>query len=57
LQLNYRNQRRNDGHIYYDAIGDTDLEFKIERLRVEFAELRRAARFGLRNQRSPGSVT
>jgi hypothetical protein len=53
LQLNYRNQRRNDGHIYYDAIGDTDLELKIERRRDEFAELRRAARFGLRNQRSP----
>src|SRR5580700_5763174 len=42
LQLNYRDKRRNDGHLYYDATGDTDLELKVERLRDELAELRRA---------------
>jgi tetratricopeptide (TPR) repeat protein len=42
LQLNYRDKRRNDGHLYYDATGDTDLELKVERLRDELAKLRQA---------------
>jgi hypothetical protein len=42
LQLNYRDKRRTDGHLYYDATGDTDLELKVERLGDELAELRRA---------------
>ena len=42
LQLAYRDKRRNDGHLYYDAKNDTDLELKIERLRDELAELGRA---------------
>jgi tetratricopeptide (TPR) repeat protein len=42
LQLAYRDKRRNDGHLYYDAIGDADLELKVERLRDEFAEQRQA---------------
>jgi hypothetical protein len=42
LQLTYRDKRRKDGHLYYDAISDTDLELKVERLRDELAELRRA---------------
>ena len=42
LQLNYRDKRRNDGHLYYDATGDTDLELKVERLRDELAALGRA---------------
>jgi tetratricopeptide (TPR) repeat protein len=40
LQLTYRDKRRNDGHLYYDATGDTDLELKVERLRDELAKLR-----------------
>src|SRR5271166_1436183 len=43
LQLTYRNKRRNDGHLYYDATSDTDLELKVERLRDDLAELRRAS--------------
>ena len=42
LQLAYRDKRRNDGHLYYDANSDADLELKVERLRDELAELRRA---------------
>jgi hypothetical protein len=42
LQLTYRDERRNDGHVYYDVINDADLELKVERLRDELAELRRA---------------
>src|SRR4029077_14051513 len=42
LQLNYRDKRRTDGHLYYDATGDTDLELRVERLRDELAELRQA---------------
>ena len=42
LQLTYRDKRRNDGHVYYDAISDADLELKVERLHDELAELRRA---------------
>jgi uncharacterized protein DUF4062 len=42
LQLIYRDKRRNDGHLYYDAVSDADLELKVERLRDELAELRRA---------------
>src|SRR5271166_4700180 len=42
LQLTYRDKRRNDGHLYYDATSDADLELKVERLRDELAELRRA---------------
>jgi hypothetical protein len=40
LQLTYRDKRRNDGHLYYDATSDADLELKVERLRDELAELR-----------------
>ena len=42
LQLTYRDKRRNDGHLYYDATSDADLELKVERLRDELAELGRA---------------
>jgi hypothetical protein len=42
LQLAYSDKRRNDGHLYYDATSDTDLELKVERLRDELAELRQA---------------
>jgi tetratricopeptide (TPR) repeat protein len=42
LQLAYRDKRRNDGHLYYDATSDTDLELKVERLRDELAKLRQA---------------
>jgi hypothetical protein len=42
LQLAYHEKRRNDGHLYYDATSDTDLDLKVERLRDELAELRRA---------------
>jgi len=42
LQLIYRDKRRNDGHLYYDATSDAELELKVERLRDELAELRRA---------------
>jgi tetratricopeptide (TPR) repeat protein len=42
LQLTYCDKRRNDGHLYQDAINDTDFDLKVERLRDEFAELRRA---------------
>ncbi len=30
LQLTYRDKRRNDGHLYYDATSDADLEIKVE---------------------------
>jgi len=42
LQRAYCNERKKDGHLYYEATGDTDLELKVERLRDELAELRRA---------------
>jgi hypothetical protein len=42
LQLTYRDKRRNDGHLYYDATSDAELKLKVERLRDELAELRRA---------------
>ena len=42
LQLAYCDKRRNDGHIYYDVTSDADLDLKVERLRDELAELRRA---------------
>jgi hypothetical protein len=42
LQLNYRDKRRNDGHVYYDATSDADIELKVERLRDELAEQREA---------------
>ena len=42
MQLAYCDKRRNDGHLYYDATSDTDLELKVERLRDELAELGRA---------------
>ena len=42
LQLAYSEKRRKDGHLYYDAIDDTDLDHKVERLRDELAELQRA---------------
>src|SRR4029077_6939056 len=42
LQLIYRDKRRNDGHLYYDATSDADLELKVERRRDELAELGRA---------------
>jgi tetratricopeptide (TPR) repeat protein len=39
LQLAYSDQRQKDGHPYYDATSDTDLELKVERLLDELAEL------------------
>src|SRR5580692_7029733 len=42
LQLTYRDKRRNDGHLYYDATSDAELELRVERLRDELAELGRA---------------
>ena len=42
LQLAYREKRQKDGHLYHEAKNDTDLELKVERLRDELAELRRA---------------
>jgi tetratricopeptide (TPR) repeat protein len=42
LQLTYRDKRRNDGHLYYDATSDAELELKVERLRDELAELGKA---------------
>jgi Domain of unknown function (DUF4062) len=42
LQRSYCDQRRNDGHLYYDATSDMDLDLKVERLRDELAKLRRA---------------
>src|SRR5271166_1583369 len=42
LQLAYCDKRRNDGHIYYDVTSDADIELKVERLRDELVELRRA---------------
>src|SRR4029077_3585410 len=42
LQLTYRDKRRNDGHLYYDATSDAYHELKVERLRDELAELGRA---------------
>jgi hypothetical protein len=41
LQLTYRDKRRTDGHLYYDATSDADLELKVERLRDELTELGR----------------
>ena len=46
LQLTYRDKRRNDGHLYYDATSDADLELKVERLHDELAELRQAFEAG-----------
>jgi hypothetical protein len=42
LQLTYCDQRKKDGHLYYVATSDPDLELKVERLRDELAELRQA---------------
>jgi hypothetical protein len=42
LQLAYCDQRKKDGHLYYDATTDTDLKLKVERLRDELAKLRQA---------------
>ena len=42
LQLGYCTERKKDGHLYYVATSDTDLELKVERLRNELAELGRA---------------
>jgi len=42
LQLAYCDQRKKDGHLYYDATSDPDLELKVERLRDELTELRQA---------------
>ena len=42
LYRNSENQRKKDGHLYYDATGDPDLKLKAERLRNELAELRQA---------------
>lgn len=42
LQATYRENLRNgSGHLWYEPANDSDLELKIERLRNEFAELRR----------------
>src|ERR1700722_4435484 len=42
LQLAYRNERQKDGHLRHTATSDIDLELKVERLRDELSELRRA---------------
>jgi hypothetical protein len=42
LQLTYRDERQKNGHLYHVASSDTDLDLKVERLRDELAELRRA---------------
>jgi tetratricopeptide (TPR) repeat protein len=42
LQLAYRSERQKDGHLRHTATSDTDLELKVERLRDELGELRRA---------------
>ncbi|MBV8280434.1 MAG: DUF4062 domain-containing protein, partial [Candidatus Eremiobacteraeota bacterium] len=42
LQLAYCDQRKKDGHLYHIAASDIDLELKVERLRDELGELRRA---------------
>ena len=42
LQGAYCDERQTDGHLYHIATSDTDLELKVERLRDELAELRRA---------------
>jgi tetratricopeptide (TPR) repeat protein len=42
MQLAYCDQRKKDGHLYYDVTSDTDLDLKVEHLRDELAELRRA---------------
>jgi hypothetical protein len=42
LQLTYRDKRRNDGHVYYDATNDAELKLKVALLRDELAEQRRA---------------
>src|SRR5580692_1746393 len=42
LQLTYRNERQKDGHLRHTATSDIDLELKVERLRDELSELRRA---------------
>jgi Domain of unknown function (DUF4062) len=42
LQVAYSDQQQKDGHLYHTATSDTDLELKVEGLRDELAELRRA---------------
>jgi tetratricopeptide (TPR) repeat protein len=42
LQLAYCNERKKDGHLYYESTSDTELELKVERLRNELADLGRA---------------
>ena len=42
LQLTYRDKRRSDGHLYYDATSDAELELRVERLRNDLSELGRA---------------
>jgi len=42
LQRAYCEERKKDGHLYYTVTSDTDLELKIEQLRDELAELRKA---------------
>ena len=42
MQLTYRDKRRNDGHVYYDATNDDELKLKVALLRDELAEQRRA---------------
>src|SRR5262249_7313182 len=42
LQLAYCDKRKKDGHLYYVATSDADLDLKVERLRDELAELRGA---------------
>src|SRR6516225_1278546 len=42
LQLAYCDERKKDGHLYYDATSDTELELKVERLRDQLAKLRQA---------------
>jgi tetratricopeptide (TPR) repeat protein len=42
LQLTYCDRRKKEGHLYHTATSDTELEFKVERLRDELAEFGRA---------------
>jgi len=44
LQAAWRHRLKQDGHLRHGATNDTELELRVERLRDEFAELRRAER-------------
>jgi tetratricopeptide (TPR) repeat protein len=44
LQESWRQRLRQDGHLHHGASNDTELELKLERLKNEFADLRRGFR-------------